>query len=44
MDGVVVERLERLEIERPGLDRLGERPAVARLLPAEPDREQLGVA
>ena len=43
MDGVVVEARERVEIERSGLDRLGERAAVARLLAAEPDGQQLGV-
>ena len=32
-----------VEVERAGLDRLGQRAAVARLLAAEPDGQQLGV-
>ena len=43
MDGVVVEARERVEVERSRLDRLGECAAVARLLAAEPDGQQLGV-
>ena len=43
MDRQFVESLERVEVERAGLDRLGERPTVARLLPAEPDGQELGI-
>ena len=43
LHGVVVERAEPVQVERAGLDRAGQRPSVARLLPAEPDRQQLGI-
>ena len=44
MDALVVEVDQPLEVELTESDRGGERAAVARLLAAETDRQQLGVA